>query len=144
MPISIQKQPFQQASPDAALPVSLSNSAQGVLNRLRFAASRCRVSARQEFFSTCAQLRGPAGASADAYVMQFIAVLDEALMARVVFYKPGAPELSFDEAWLMSLILSVQRGDHDSFAFLLHRRVTQDKRRPFSELIQGLARSLAA
>jgi hypothetical protein len=111
---------------------------------LRFAANQCRVTARQEFFSTCARLRGPAGDSADAYVLQFLAVLNEALMTRAVFYKPGVPALSFDEAWLMSLILSVQRGDHDSLAFLLHSRVAQDKRRSFSELIQGLARSVVA
>jgi hypothetical protein len=65
-----------------------------------------------------------------------------ALGRRVVFHRPGAREMTFDEAWLLRLVASIRTGDSDSLAFALASRVPRPLRAPVLFLAEGLANAL--
>ncbi len=68
--------------------------------------------------------------------------MGQALGQTPTFLRPGAQELSFDEAWLIAALTAKQAGDADSFAFLMQRRIGPTKRRIFGALVIGLAEIL--
>ncbi|MEM9047111.1 MAG: hypothetical protein AAGC92_00200 [Pseudomonadota bacterium] len=109
------------------------------VNRLRFHAAGCRSAARLDLFRACALLSPVTEEAEAAGCSALIRVLGQALEKSPVFFKPGVDPLSFDEAWLVSIIDARLRGDLDSVAFLVLRRVAPEKRRAFMLLIDAVA-----
>lgn len=125
-----------------ATPATLPEGARGLLNKLRFHASQCRASAYLDIFSACSVLDPNADRAEDAQMRVLLRVMGQALEKEPVFHRPGEPTLSFDESWLMTALTARAEGDDDSFTFLLHRRVSKEKRRIFSLLLGGLSEFL--
>lgn len=114
-------------------------AALALLNRIRFLAAACRVSARLDLHEACLRHDVRAERSEEAHLVTLIRVMGQALGTRPVFRRPGERDLSFDEAWLVSTIAARMAGDDASFAFLLTRRVEASRRRGFGMLVAGLA-----
>lgn len=110
-----------------------------VLNKLRCQAVTSRAKARIEFFSACAVIDPKATTSAADRLTLLLRLLDQVLPGGAVVHRPGERKLSFDERWLLSVIDADRRGDRDSLAFLISRRVEPAKRRLFALLVSGLA-----
>ena len=60
------------------------------------------------------------------------------MLRRPVFWRPGTPGRSFDEAWFLSLAAAMVDEDHDSVRFLLERRVQAHARRAVKILMTAL------
>lgn len=110
-----------------------------LLNTLRFHAATCRAKARVDFFHACLLIDPKAEATDTARLEMVLRVMGDALGNTPIFFRPGEPELSFDERWLIAVISARIQDDSDSFEFLMRRRVSHDKRRLFGALIAGLA-----
>lgn len=120
----------------------LPNDLRKLLNLLRFHAASCRASARLDLFEACAVLDPTAPSrTEDVHAPILLRVLGQALDAQPVFLRPGDEDVSFDEHWLIAVLSAVARADHDSFAFLVRRRVAPPKQRVFRSLVAGLATS---
>lgn len=127
------------ALPDHEHKPHLQSETRKLLNRLRFYAAICRSSARLDFFGACALLDPDAIHAEEIHIEVLLRVLGEALDTRPTFHRPNAEAISFDEAWLVATIEAKKRGDDDSFAFLINRRIARQKRREFAMLVSGLA-----
>lgn len=123
----------------APQPLRLTDDVRVSLNQLRFQATTCRASAFLDIFQACSVLDPDTEDAKNTRQITLLRILGQALDHAPVFYRPGEKNLSFDEKWLAALIEASQRGDHDSFAFLLNRRVVQSKRRIIGSLIVSLA-----
>ncbi len=93
------------------------------LNHLRFTALACRSKARTDLFEACALLCVDRNQSFKAHAEALMLCLNDALGQRAVLFRPGTPERSFDEAWLLRLAASLSRKDEASARFLLHSRI---------------------
>ncbi|WP_371155167.1 hypothetical protein [Jannaschia sp. 2305UL9-9] len=91
-----------------------------VIGLIRLAALECRATPRHAV-EACAVLAPDAGA--EDYVIALVRALQGAADRRMVFWRPGAPDLSFDEAWLQALVRAYDSRDVDSQRFLLTRRL---------------------
>ena len=111
----------------------------GFLNHLRFVALRCRTRARADMFKACALLSSDNTQSIRAHAEALALCLNEALSKRAVFFRPGTPELSFDEAWLVQLASALRRGDEHSVRFLLHSRVRPEHHRNMRFLVSRIS-----
>lgn len=123
----------------APQPLRLTDDVRISLNQLRFQATTCRASAFLDIFQACSVLVPDTEDAKITRQITLLRILGQALDHAPVFYRPGEKNLSFDEKWLAALIEASKRGDHDSFAFLLNRRVAQSKRRIIGSLIASLA-----
>ncbi|WP_424966197.1 hypothetical protein [Dinoroseobacter sp. S375] len=56
------------------------------------------------------------------------ACLPEALDRRIIIYRLGEDSLSFDEAWILSMLDRIDATDWDSLHFLIARRVCRPAR----------------
>lgn len=54
--------------------------------------------------------------------------LPEALGRPLVIYRPAEPCVSFDEAWVLSMLERIDSADWDSLHFLIARRVCREMR----------------
>lgn len=70
--------------------------------------------------------------------------LAEGLDRRMVFYRPHARDLSFDERWLMALIDAAERDEEPSLAFLTTSRLKPHARRHVLFLVGGFVRNATA
>jgi len=113
-----------------------------LLERIRRAAARCRVARHIDLFGACACLSHGAARSAPAFADALLRTLAEAFGRHVRIYAPGSREVSFDEAWLVSLLRAQARDDTPSVTFLLHARVAPDARRCVGFLSAGVAERL--
>lgn len=109
-----------------------------LLNIVRLKALRCRSAARTDLFRACAVLSLCKETAWDAYAEALVRCLAEATGKRLILHRPGAQEHSFDEAWLLRLIMCAREGDEDSFGFLVRSRVRASAQRNFSFLIRAL------
>lgn len=114
-----------------------------LLDDLRRLASRSRATPRLSLTQACARLCGdgcptPKNCAALARterLQTLIRVMGEGIGHVPVFYQPGTARVSFDEAWLVSALDAAHRGDRDSLAFLVLRRVLPNHRAAFLRLI---------
>ncbi|MEL7214435.1 MAG: hypothetical protein AAGJ96_00690 [Pseudomonadota bacterium] len=114
----------------------------GMINRLRFRASLCRASARLDIHEACRLLPVADDPDEGAVSTLFLRVLGQALERPPVWLKPGAADFSFDELWLARVLITYQKGDGASLAFLIDRRIPKEKRRVFRLLVASLSRAL--
>lgn len=106
---------------------------------LRRLAPRCQAGARLDLFRACAMLSTDSGVAARSYAEALLRGL-AVVMGRVpVLHQPGAGELSFDEAWIASLLAAAKRGDEGSMRFLLASRLPRHAQRQIGWLAFQLA-----
>ena len=109
------------------------------LNHLRVIALNCRSKARADLFQACAVLSQDRHTARDTHGEVLMRCLSQALERRPVLFRPGAAELSFDEAWIARLVEAARDGDDDSFLFLICARVPIVARRNLAFLLRGVA-----
>jgi hypothetical protein len=90
------------------------------LTLLRLGALECRAAARLELAGACRALDPAARPGELAAVIA--RALPQVLRQRPRILAPGAPDRTFDEAWLLAVLEAVRRGDRVSERFLLSRR----------------------
>jgi hypothetical protein len=117
----------------AALP--LHGKDRDVLNRLRLCAMECRVAARVDLFEACALLTLEGEDAKRRFMDTFVRCLSDAFHRPVKWYHPGAQEVTFDEAWVLRCLSSIEAGDADSLSFLLRSRVARENRRYIGYLL---------
>lgn len=110
-----------------------------LLNECRMTAMSCRTLGRANLFEACAMLSGDRATARTAYLETLIRCLPQATGRTPRFHRPGAGELTFDEAWLMRLFDSLSREDGASFDFLLRSRVDRFARRNLVFLLCRIA-----
>ncbi|MDO9639964.1 MAG: hypothetical protein Q7J44_15615 [Pseudotabrizicola sp.] len=110
---------------------------------LRRLAPRCQAGARLDLFRACAMLSTDSGVAARSYAEALLRGLAVVLGRVPVLHQPGAAELSFDEAWIASLLGAAQRGDEASMRFLLASRLPRHARRQIGWLAAQLAQRQA-
>lgn len=115
-----------------------------LLERLRCAAMRASCSARLDLFRACACLSADPDRSRAAFADALLRTLGQGLHRGPVFYRPGSPDLSFDERWLLALLRAFRVNDLDSATFLVASRVKKPERRSLSFLARGVAGVLDA
>ncbi len=110
---------------------------------LRVVGARCRVMARADLFHACAMLSTDRDRAAEAVATALLRAFDgTGGLPRLRFYQPMAPEVSFDEHWLLAALAAAGRGDTDSLTFLVARRVPAYARRQVAFLVGALAHAL--
>ncbi|WP_187430783.1 hypothetical protein ROLI_020140 [Roseobacter fucihabitans] len=100
-----------------------------LLNRLRLVGMGCRVAAHTDLFEACALLSLDGEDAKRTYLGTFVKCLSDAVCKRIIWFSPGSREMSFDEAWIMRCLTSIQQKDTASLDFLLRSRVTPADRR---------------
>lgn len=106
---------------------------------LRRLAPRCHAGARLDLFRACAMLSGNADVAAKTYAEALLRGLAVVFGRAPVLHQPGAAELSFDEAWLASLLAAALRDDEASTRFLLASRLPRHAQRQIGWLARQLA-----
>ncbi|MEL7116027.1 MAG: hypothetical protein AAGP08_10615 [Pseudomonadota bacterium] len=109
------------------------------LNHLRMIAMKCRSAARADLFEACAVLSSDRTTARVAYAETLMKCLGQATGVRPKMLRPGATEVTFDEAWLARLILAAQSEDDNSFAFLIRSRVPRWAQRNVTFLIKAIS-----
>ena len=109
------------------------------LMRLREMALQCRTAPRADLVEACAVLSADTAIARTAHLEVLVKCLGQAFGVSPRFYRPGVAELSFDEAWLVRLVECCERGDNDSFAFLLRSRVRPETRHNLAFLIRSIS-----
>lgn len=104
-----------------AVPFTLAEMA--VLNQLRRAAMAGRVAARTDLFAACASLKTRVCTQPMGCMDTFVRCLPEAMGRPVIWFAPGAHEVSRDEAWAMRCLDRITAGDDASLTFLLATRI---------------------
>ena len=99
------------------------------LNHLRLAAMGCRAEARIDLFEACALLCLDGEDAKRTFVATFVKCLSKSVHAHIKWFQPGTRELSFDEAWVVRCLMSIDDGDSGSLRFLLGSRVDKSDRR---------------
>jgi hypothetical protein len=99
------------------------------LNHLRLAAMGCRAAARTDLFEACALLCLDGEDAKRTFVATFVKCLSGAVHTQIKWFQPGTRELSFDEAWVVRCLISIDDGDTGSLRFLLGSRVGISDRR---------------
>jgi hypothetical protein len=107
------------------------------LGLLRVGALECRSARRLALWEACAGLGGQDAAEC---ARALVRTLPEGLGRRLAIRRPGEARLSFDEAWLLSLLDASARGDAASTAFLLRSRASSPCRRGLARLASAMAR----
>ena len=110
-----------------------------LVEHFRKCALDCRVKPRQDAFRACALLAVDGSQPVRAHMEALIQCLPGALGKRALFYRPGSPEMTFDEAWLSQLSISLRDSDHLSAEFLLNSRVAPMHRRHIGFLAMRIA-----
>lgn len=131
---------------EAAQPIQvegLSGAERVALALFRVVGARCRVMARADLFRACAMLSDDKTRAAEAVATALIRGLTGAGgIGGLRLYQPGAPELSFDERWLLGALSTARRGDVDSLTFLLARRLPHHSQRQIGFLVTALGEAL--
>jgi len=114
---------------DQALAQGTQPCADPLLDHLRHVARATRCKGHVDMFGACAALSDNDWLAAQAASDVLMRCLAQALGHRPILHREGEPEISFDEAWLMTLARSLRQGDTSSATFLLHSRVPAHARR---------------
>ncbi|MEM6422820.1 MAG: hypothetical protein AAF698_09545, partial [Pseudomonadota bacterium] len=137
------------ATQDSVPQGSATDAARGQVNRtpseqevqqlgfLRARALRVRVAPRVEPFHFCALIEADPHREAASYADALMHVLPQAIGRPILFRRPGIQSPSFDEAWVLSIVASAQRGDEASLLFALASRCAAPFRRPIAFLVKG-------
>lgn len=131
---ALRQTPLSTPRPTPQLPAQMLD----ILADVRLAALSCRSAARTDVFKACALLSTSPRETQPAFADAFVRCLTQARGTAPIFFRPGVPELSFDESWLTSALRAAQARDDASFAFLIHTRVPFEHRRAIGYLIRGL------
>jgi hypothetical protein len=107
---------------------------------IRDLARRTQLSAPMPLEHACS-LADPS--SPTAWGLALLRTLSHATTRPFVFHPRGEPRAGFDEAWLISLVRCLQRGDAGSARLLIGGRIGRLGRRPVAFLAQGFAARLA-
>ena len=99
------------------------------LNYLRFIAMECRAKRRTNLFEACALLHGDHNTSLKSHAEALMRCLNEALGKSAALRAPGSSETTFDEQWLLQMVIAGAQKDEASMAFLLRSRVHREHRR---------------
>ncbi len=105
------------------------------LNYLRFVAMQCRCKRRARLFEACATLHVTRNKSRDAFAEALMRCLGEALGRAPELRSPGTFEQTFDEQWLLQLVLCCAAGDQCSVGFLMRSRVPAQNQRLLKYLV---------
>ena len=111
-----------------------------IIALVRLAALECRAGPRHAL-QACAVL-DPLAPPED-YIVALVRALQGAADRRMVFWRPGATGLSFDETWLSAVALASADGDADSLRFLLTRRLRPGAIPVVRLLMRGVMERLA-
>jgi len=109
------------------------------LNKLRLEAVECRAHARLDMIEACRLLESDVDLASEKYARVLVRVIGQALNKQMEFLAPYTLQRSFDEDWLLRLLDCCQRGDMDSYVFLLLRRVPKPKRNSIDQLLKTIA-----
>lgn len=93
------------------------------LEWIRIAALECRLARKATPESLCGLVTEADDGSGTGYLRALLRLLPVALDRRMVFRRPGTTDPTFDEAWLLRLLSSVEDRDVDSLIFALASRV---------------------
>lgn len=115
-----------------------------LLSRIRARSVSTQLTGRIEPFRYCALIEAMPDRETDVYLDAVLKVLPQALDRPLLIRRPSADSASFDEAWLVGLIMAHGRGDGASFAFGIAARVGRPLRRMVGFLVAGLAARIAA
>lgn len=110
-----------------------------LLQYIRSRAVRAQLAPRVEPFRFCALIEATPDNTADVFADALLKVLPRALGRPMLIRRPCASSASFDEVWLVGLIMSRRRSDHASVIFGLQARVSKAYRRSLAFLVTGLA-----
>ncbi|MEM7237473.1 MAG: hypothetical protein AAF501_06580 [Pseudomonadota bacterium] len=108
---------------DDAQDVSYADIERPRLEVIRFAALECRIARKATPETLCGLIGQSAVEPGESFLRALLRLLPVALDRPMVFRRPGAKEPTFDEAWLMRLLTSIERRDTDSLIFALSSRV---------------------
>ncbi len=133
---ALRQTPLSRPRPTQQVPAQMLD----ILADVRMAALSCRSAARTDVFKACALLSTTPKETRPVFADAFVRCLTQAWGAAPVFFRPGVPELSFDEAWLTSALRAAQAEDDASFTFLINSRVPFEHRRAIGFLARGLMR----
>ena len=120
----------------------LTQSQYAELEFLRQVYLDCRAKPSSDLFSACDLLAFESDLAKASYAEALIRSLPQILDKKPVVMRPGYDFVSFDEAWLMSLIQACQEEDDDSMAFLVVSRVDPVNRRNAVFLASNLSRNM--
>jgi len=70
---------------------------------------------------------------------QIVLTAPQGMGRSMKFYRPGTADISFDEAWLLSLVDAARRGDALSMRFMTGRRVAPQARDSVLFLVSRIA-----
>ena len=110
------------------------------LDNIRATYLDCRVKSRSDLFKSCEMLSFDKDAAHAAYTEALVRHLPQILGKKPVFYRPGETRISFDEAWILSLLCAYGNNDDPTIAFLISSRVAHHYRLKMSFLCSNLAR----
>ncbi|MEO0484342.1 MAG: hypothetical protein AAF092_00370 [Pseudomonadota bacterium] len=130
--------PAQTQAPEARPPCTSLTPLLPVLNRLRFLAQTCRATARLDLQEACALIHADRCRERDALAAALIRVLSQVMDRRVVFLSPGAPEMTFDEQWLLRVLACAANRDTPSVEFLLRSRVAPRHHHAFRSIVRAV------
>ncbi|MEM6486995.1 MAG: hypothetical protein AAF677_01800 [Pseudomonadota bacterium] len=115
-----------------------------LLQVVRARAIDAQLAPRVEPYRFCALIEASPDRAAESYIDGLLHVLPQALGRPVLIRRPGPAPTSFDEAWLIGLIMAARRGDQASVRFGLASRVHRPFRRSLGFLVVGIAGRLEA
>lgn len=105
-----------------------------LLDQIREAAMTCRLARRSDTELLCALRHHDRSASAEAYLSALLRLLPVSLRGKVVFYRPGTVQRTFDENWLLRLLAVIGQDDRDSTTFALASRLPRHFHAPIRYL----------
>ena len=118
-----------ETAADQALAPATHTCADPLLDHLRHVARATRCKGHVDMVGACAALSSNRHVAAQAASDMLMRCLAQTLGRRPILLRIGEPEISFDEAWLMTLARSLRQNDTSSATFLLHSRVPAHARR---------------
>lgn len=110
-----------------------------VVNHLRLVALQCRALPQQDMVHACAMLALDGGEALQAHARVLMRSLPQAMHNRPILRGPGVTDYSFDESWLMGMVEALERGDDDSFVFLVKSRIHPHAQRNMAFLIRAIS-----
>ncbi|MEM7506749.1 MAG: hypothetical protein AAF415_08375 [Pseudomonadota bacterium] len=111
------------------------------LDDMRRTAMDSRLERRPNPEMLCALRHQDEALPGNAHLSALIRLLPIALDKRMVFHRPGVPDRTFDESWLLRLISATEQRDEHSLTFALASRVPKHFHAPIRFLARGYAES---
>ena len=118
--------------------ISLGAQEAALLSHVRHVARSSRCKRYVDLFGACAVLSGNSDVAMQAASEVLVRGLSQALGHRPIIFRVDEPEMSFDEAWLLSLARSLRSGDTASATFLLNSRVKKHLHRNLVFLLRAV------